>query len=127
VCGIRRLQGSRNDRQMAMKGRVHFLVVGVPGVCFVIAGALNAEYLAVALGGILVLGSVYGLSRGKVPMLGNNDQKRQRLSFLLAGIIGVSFAITGFVGHRYWLAAAGLVLFIGALLRFYGTVHSDAR
>jgi hypothetical protein len=100
--------------------RTHFLVVGVPGLCFVIAGVLSDEYPAAALGVILVMGAVYGLSRGRVAMVGSSDEKRQRRSFLLAGIIGASFAITGFASHRYLLAVAGSVILIGALLRLYG-------
>jgi hypothetical protein len=104
-----------------MKGMLmHFLVVGVPGLCFVIAGVLNDEYPAAALGGILVIGSVYGLSRKRVVMVGNSDQKRQRRSFALAGIIGASLATTGFASHHYLLGAAGTAILIGALLRLYG-------
>ncbi len=99
---------------------MHFLVVGVPGLCFLIAGVLNDEYPAAALGGILVIGSIYGLSQDRVVMVGNSDQKRQRRSFVLAGIIGASFATTGFASHRYLLAAAGTVILIGAFLRLYG-------
>jgi hypothetical protein len=98
----------------------HFLAVGVPGLCFVIAGVLNEEYPAAALGGVLVIGAVYGLSQGRVALVGDSDEKRQRRSFVLAGIIGASFATTGFASHRYLLAAAGTVIVIGALLRLYG-------
>jgi uncharacterized membrane protein YfcA len=88
-----------------MKGRLtHFLVVGVPGLCFVIVGALNDEFPAIALGGILVIGSIYGLARKRVAV-GNGDQKRERRSFVLAGVIGASFVITGFASHSYLLAA----------------------
>lgn len=103
-----------------------FLIVGVPGLCFVIVGALNNEYAAVVLGGILIIGSFYELS-GKRVALGNSEQKRQRRSFALAGVIGVSFAITGFVSHSYVLAAAGAVILIGALLQLYRTTAHDAR
>jgi hypothetical protein len=94
----------------------YFLVVGVPGLFFVIAGVLNDEYPVVALGGVLVIGSAYGLSRKHVAMLGS----AQRRSFVLAGIIGASFAIAGFIEHSYLLATAGTVVSIGALLRLYG-------
>jgi hypothetical protein len=99
---------------------VHLLVVGVPGLCFVIVGALNDEYPAIALGGFLVIEAVYVVGQGRVPTLGNGNQNQQRRSFVLAGIIGASFAIAGFVGHGYWLGAAGTVILIGALLRLYG-------
>jgi hypothetical protein len=103
-----------------MKGMLtRFLVLGVPGLCFVIAGALNDEYPAAALGGIFVIDAVYGLSRKRRVNVGNIDQKRQRRSFALAGVIGASFAIRGFVGHGYLLAAAGTVILIGSLLRLY--------
>ncbi len=103
----------------------HFLVVGVPGVCFVIAGTLNHEYPVIAFGGILVIGFVYGLSRKRMPVLANSVQKQQRYSFALAGVIGASLAITGFVGHGYWLGAAGVTIFIGALLRMF-RIGTDA-
>jgi hypothetical protein len=98
----------------------HFLVVGVPGLCFVIAGVLTDEYPAAALGAVLLIGSVYGLVQKRVVSVGDSEQKRQRRSFVLAGIIGASFATTGVAGHRYVLAAAGTVILIGALLRLYG-------
>jgi hypothetical protein len=108
-----------------MKGVLtRFLVVGVPGFCFVIAGVLNAEYPAAILGGILITDAVYGLSRKRV--VGNSDQKRERRSFILAGIIGASLAITGFVSHGYWLGTGGTVIFIGSLLQLYRTTPSDA-
>ena len=110
-----------------MRGRLtHFLVVGVPGLCFVIVGALNDEYTAVVLGGVFVIGSVYELSRKRVSV-GNSDQKRQRRSFVLAGVIGASFAITGFVSHSYLLAAAGTVILIGSLLQLYRATPHDTR
>jgi len=96
---------------------MYFLVVGVPGLCFLIAGGLSAEYPAAAVGGALFIGSVYELSRKRVPTVWARDQQRQRLSFVLAGVIGMSLAVTGFFGHGYWQAAAGTVLLIGALLR----------
>jgi hypothetical protein len=98
---------------------IRLLVVGVPGLCFVIAGVLNADYPAAALGGFLVIDLVYGLSRKRGDMVGNIDVKRQRRAFALAGVIGASFAITGFAGHGYLVAAAGTVIFIGSLLRLY--------
>jgi hypothetical protein len=52
--------------------------------------------------------------------------KQQRRSFVLAGVIGASFAIRGFLGHGYWLAAAGTVILIGALLQLYRTMPYDA-
>jgi hypothetical protein len=111
-----------------MKGMItRFLVLGVPGLCFVIAGALNNEYPLIALGGILVIDSAYGLSRKRGVMAGNFDQRRQRRSFALAGVIGASFAIRGFVSHGYLLAAAGTVIFVGSLLRLHRTTPSDGR
>lgn len=99
----------------------HFLVVGVPGLCFVIVGLLSDEYPAAALGGILIIGAVYGLTQKRVAlMVGDSEQRRERRSFVVAGIIGASFATTGFVSHRYVLAAAGTVILIGAILRLYG-------
>ena len=53
------------------------------------------------------------------------DQKRQRRSFALAGVIGASFAIRGFVSHGYSLAAAGTVILTGALLRLYGRAFTQ--
>lgn len=97
---------------------MRFLLVGVPGLCFVILGALDAEYPAGGLGGILVIGSVYEFSRKRVAVR-MSDQAEQRRSVVLAGIIGVSFAIAGFVSHGYLLGAAGIVLLTGALLRLY--------
>jgi hypothetical protein len=74
---------------MPMKGMLtRFLVVGVPGLCFLVAGLLDDDYSPAALGGILVIGWVYGLSRKRVAMVGSSDQMRQRCSFVLAGIIG---------------------------------------
>lgn len=102
------------------------LVVGVPGLCFVIVGALNGEYAAVALGGILVIGLVYELSRKRVAV-GNSDEKRQRRSFALSGVIGASFAVRGFVGHSYGLGAVGTFILIGALLQLYRATPHDAR
>jgi hypothetical protein len=110
-----------------MKGMLtRFLVVGVPGLCFLIAGLLTDNYPAAALGGTLVIGSLYGLSRKRVAVVGNSDQTRQRRSFRLAGIIGASYAIAGFVGGRYWMAAAGTVILIGSLLRLYRPTPSEA-
>lgn len=111
-----------------MKRRLaHFLVVGVPGLCFVIAGVLNGEYPVVALGGVLVITAIYGLNRQGVDMLGGDEQKRQHRSFVFAGIIGVSFAIAGFIGHSYWMATAGTVILIGSILRLYGSALTNRR
>jgi hypothetical protein len=104
-----------------------FLVLGVPGLCFIIAGALNDEYPVIALGGILVIDSVYGLSRKRGVMVGNIDQRRQRRSFALAGVIGASFAIRGFVSHGYLLAAAGSVILIGSLVQLHRTTLNNGR
>jgi hypothetical protein len=83
---------------------MRFLTVGVPDLCFVIAGALNDEHPLIALGGILVIDSVYGLSRKHGVMVGNIDQKRQHRSFALAGVID----------NR--LGKGGLKEFAGALI-----------
>jgi uncharacterized membrane protein YfcA len=105
-----------------MKDRLReALLVGVPGLCFVIGGALNDEYSVVALGGILVIASVYGFTRRRVVKVASTDEKRQRRSFVLAGVIGASFAVTGFVSHSYVLAAAGAVILIGSLLQLHRT------
>lgn len=97
------------------------LIVCVPGLGFVIGGALDDEYTVVALGGILVVGSIYELIRKRVTVVGSSDRRRQRRSLILAGIIGASFAVSGVVGDRYLLAAAGIVILVGALLRVYGS------
>ncbi|MGE5700874.1 MAG: hypothetical protein ACM3VU_00510 [Arthrospira platensis] len=102
-----------------MKNILTYLLVGVPGLCFLIGGALNGEYAGAALGGILVIESLYGLSRKRAVMVGNGNQMRQRRSFVLAGIIGASFAITGIASHRYLLATAGTVLLIGSLVQLH--------
>lgn len=99
---------------------VRFLVVAVPGLCFVIAGTLSDQYPVVALGGFFVIDAIYGLSRKRTVILGKSDQKRQRLSFVLAGIIGASSTVSAILEHTYWLAAVGIVILIGALLRLYG-------
>jgi len=111
-----------------MKGTVtRSLVVGLPGLCFVIAGAITGAYPILALGGILVGESVYELSRKRAATVGARDQKRQRRSFVLAGVIGASFAITGFAGKNYLLAAGGTVLLIGSLLQLYRTTPHGGR
>jgi hypothetical protein len=108
-----------------MSGTIaRFVVVGVPGLCFVIAGVLNHEYPAAALGVVLVIDSVHGHSGKHMTMVGSSDQRRQRRSFVLAGIIGASFAIAGFASHSYLLAAAAMVIFIGSLLRLYGRIFN---
>jgi hypothetical protein len=96
---------------------LRILFVGVPGTCFLTAGIVTKEYPAAGLGCALVIGCVYELGR-KSPV--NRDRKQRRRSFALAGVIGASFAISGFGSHEYWLGAAGTVIFIGALLRLYG-------
>jgi hypothetical protein len=111
-----------------MKGTLMYpLVVGVPGLCFLIAGAVNHEYPVAVLGGVMVIIFVYGLSRKRPAMVPTNDQKQQRLSFVLAGIIGVSLAINGFASSRYWLAAVGTALVTGSFLQLYRTRLSDRR
>jgi hypothetical protein len=99
----------------------YLLVVGVPGLCFVIGGALSAEYQVAAFGGVLVIGTVYALSRKRVPMVYDNHQKQRRRSFAMAGIFGASIAAVEFTGHRYLMATVGIALLIGALLRLYGS------
>jgi hypothetical protein len=111
-----------------MKGTlIRFLVVGVPGLCFLIAGAVNHEYPVGVLGGVLIIVSIYGLSQKRVAMRPTSDQKRQRLSFGVAGIISASLAVNGFASPRYWLAAVGIVILIGSLLQLYRTTLSDGR
>jgi hypothetical protein len=104
---------------------IPFLIVGVPGMCFLIAGMVSHEYPIAVLGGVMIIVFVYGLSRQQITMVPASDHKRSRLSFGLAGIIGMSLAINGFVGHQYWLVAAGVVILIGSLLQLYRTTLSD--
>ena len=92
----------------------YLLVLGVTGLCFVIAGTLDHEYSVVAFGGALLIGSFYVLIRKHFDDI---YQKQERWSLVCAGIISASFAITGFAGHRYLLAGAGIVMLIAALLR----------
>lgn len=112
-----------------MRGRrlIYFLTGGVPGLCCLIGGAVYHEYPVAVLGSVMVIASVYGLSRKRVAMAPTNDQKRRRLSFVLAGIIGVSLAVNGFASPRYWLAAVGIALLIGSLLQLYRTRLGDGR
>lgn len=111
-----------------MKGVLaRFLVLGVPGLCVVIVGALSDAYPVIAVGGIILIDAVYGLSRNRGVKVDDTDQKRQRRSFILASVIGTSFAITGFVGHSYWLGVVGTVILIGSLLQLYHTMPGDAR
>jgi hypothetical protein len=105
----------------------YFLVVGVPGLCFLIAGAVNHEYPVAVLGGALVIAAVYRLSRKQVTMAPASDHKRPRLSLVLAGIIGVSFAVSGFASHQYWLAAVGVFILIGSVLQLHRTTPNEER
>ncbi len=104
---------------------MHFLVVGVPGLCFLVAGVVNHEYQVAVLGGVLVIVSAYQLSRKRVAVVPTSDQKRQRLSFVIAGIIGASLAINGFASPRYWLAAVGIAMLTGSILQLYRTTLGD--
>ena len=106
---------------------IYFLAVGVPGLCFLVAGFVNREYTVAALGGILVIVFVYGLSQKSMAVDLASDQKRQRLSLVLAGIIGASLAVSGFASPRYWLAAVGIVILIGSLFRLYRATLSNGR
>jgi len=106
---------------------VHFLVVGVPGLCFLIIGAVNHERLIAFLGGALVIVFVYGVSRKGIRTAPTGDPRTSRLSFIVAGIIGVSLAVKGFAGPSYWVAAVGLVLVIGSLLQLYRTMVDGRR
>jgi hypothetical protein len=101
---------------------LRILFVGVPGACFLIAGIVTKEYPAAGLGGALIIGCVYEL--GWKPATVDRDRKQQRRSFALAGVIGASLAISGFGRHGYWLGAAGTVIFIGSLLRLYGSAFT---
>lgn len=122
-----RLYSNRNNRRLSMKRRLMpLLIVGVPGMCFLIAGIVSHEYPIAVLGGVMITVFVYGLSRQQITMPAS-DHKRSRLSFGLAGIIGMSLAINGFVGHQYWLVAAGVVILIGSLLQLYRTTPSDGH
>jgi hypothetical protein len=105
---------------------VYFLLVGVLGLSFLVAGFVNREYAVAVMGGVLILALAYGLSQKQVMMGPANDQKQQRLSFGLAGIIGASLAVNGFASPRYWLAAAGVVILIGSFLQFYRATN-DGR
>jgi len=105
---------------------MRLLFIGVPGICIVILGATSREWPAIALGCILVGDFVYGCFRGTAAKVGP-DPKRMRRSFIVAGVIGASFAITGFAEQRYVLAVAGSVLVIGALARLYRKVPQRAH
>jgi len=104
---------------------ISFLVVGVPGLCLLIGGAVSHEYPVAALGGVLVGASVYQLGRRQVPRVSEGDLKKRRLSFSLAGITGGSLAIVGFASHRYWLAGVDVAILVGALLQLYRTTPND--
>lgn len=97
---------------------LRILFVGVPGVCFLIAGLVTKEYPAAGFGGALIVGCVYELAHKSAIV--DHDRKQQRRSSALVGVIGASLAISGFLSHGYWLGAAGTAIFIGALLRLYG-------
>ena len=96
-----------------------FLSGAVPGACFLVAGILDNEYAISVLGGVLLIGSIYGLARGHMTNVGASDEKRQRRSLVFAGVIGVSLAVVGFINYRYVLASGGTVISIGSLMRLY--------
>ncbi len=111
-----------------MRGtRVYLLVVGIPGLCLLIAGAVSHEYLVVVLGGVLVIVAADRLNRKQTRRASASDYKKQRLSFGLAGVIGASLAITGFVSDGNWVGMAGVVILIGSLLQLYRTRLSSGR
>ena len=112
---------------MTPRTLISVLAVGVPGLCLLIGGAVDHEYLPALLGGVMVILVIYGLGQRRTAFANVNDQKKQRRSFVLGGIIGLSFAISGFVSHSYWLAAAGTFISIGALLQLYRTGFSGGR
>lgn len=106
---------------------ISLLVVGVPGLCLLIGGAVGREYLVAVLGGALVIVSVYRFGRRHMSPMPGRDLKKQRLSFSLAGITGGSLAIVGFASHRYWLAGIDVAILVGALLQLYRTRLSSGR
>lgn len=106
---------------------VYFLIVGVPGLFFLIAGAVSHEYLVAALGGVLVIVSADRFNRKQAPRTPLGNYKKHRLSFGLASVIGASLAITGFVSDGIWIGMAGVVILIGSLLQLYRTILSNGR
>lgn len=104
---------------------ISFLVVGLPGLCLLVGGAVSHEYPVAALGGALVIVAVYMLSRQMQRRASANDYKRERLSFVLAGIIGASLAVSGFLSDGSWVGAAGVIILIGSLLQLYRTTPRD--
>jgi hypothetical protein len=100
------------------KKRVKSLIVGVPGSLFLIAGIVNRDYVVAVLGGVMVIVFGYAFIRRRM-VFGPGDHAHERLSLVLAGVIGVSLTVNGFASSRFWLAAAGVVLVIGALVRLY--------
>lgn len=130
MCWVRALQSSGNigwlERRMR-RNLISLLAVGVPGVCLLIGGAMSHEYLLVALGGVLVIASADRLNRKQAPSIPARDYKKQRLSFGLAGIIGASLAVIGFVSDGNWIGVAGVVILIGSLLQLYRVRLSNGR
>ncbi len=112
---------------MRRRTLISLLAVGVPGLCLLIGGTVDHEYPAAFLGGAMVILLIYRLNRKAVAVAHVGDQNGQRRSFVLGGIIGLSLAVSGFVSHGYWMAAAGTVISIGALLQLYRTPFSGGH
>jgi hypothetical protein len=93
------------------------LLIGVPGVGFVVAGAAIHEYGVLVAGGAMVGLLAYTVIREGLGAPPARENRQSWVSFSLASMIGVGIMIDGVTGGQYWLVVIGGALVIGSLLQ----------
>lgn len=102
---------------MSRRLAAHLAVVGLPGVGFVIAGALSGEYPLVAGGCFLMVVAGYHLARQSPPSPANRRGTwNYRLRLVSAIVVGIALILAGFTEHHAWLVALGCLDLVAPLV-----------